>query len=77
MFSICWVSVLDYLVFMFTCKWGHGNTHLHWKSVRKSQMLPPSCSMAVVCVLTAKRVASRSRMFAVLPCCMARWQTCF
>lgn len=30
-FSICWVAVLDYLVFMFTCSWGHGNTHLHWE----------------------------------------------
>jgi hypothetical protein len=32
-FSICWVAVLDYLVFMFTCSWGHGNTHLRWTTV--------------------------------------------
>lgn len=32
-FSICWVAVLDYLVFMFTCAWGHGNTHLKWERV--------------------------------------------
>lgn len=32
-FSICWVAVLDYLVFMFTCSWGHNNMHLHWNTV--------------------------------------------
>lgn len=29
-FSICWVAVLDYLVFMFTCSWGINNKHIHW-----------------------------------------------
>jgi hypothetical protein len=29
-FSICWVSLLDYMIFMFTCNWGHSNTHVKW-----------------------------------------------
>ncbi len=36
-FSICWVAVVDYLVFMFTCSWGHENMHIHWDTVGETQ----------------------------------------
>lgn len=36
-FSICWVAVVDYLVFMFTCSWGTGNNHLKWTTMGETQ----------------------------------------
>jgi hypothetical protein len=50
-FSICWVAVLDYLVFMFECSWGHGNSHMHWPELgESSQEKGPCCD----CCLPAR-----------------------
>ncbi len=38
-FSICWVAIFDYIVYMFTCDWGHTNHHLKWKTESKHAML--------------------------------------
>lgn len=29
-FSICWVSCLDYMLYMFNCKWDDGGFHANW-----------------------------------------------
>lgn len=50
-FSICWVAVLDYLVFMFECSWGHGNTHMHWHKL--GEVPKKACMRSCLLLLSA------------------------
>jgi hypothetical protein len=36
-FSVMWVACFDYMIFMFTCSWTSGGTHVKWTD--KSELL--------------------------------------
>jgi hypothetical protein len=69
-FTICWVAVLDYMAYMFTCAWGGDNTHVHWSSVGAQRVRVRGCWWSLRARPWQQVQLTRARCDArVRPCC--------
>ncbi|WIA38773.1 hypothetical protein OEZ86_002065 [Tetradesmus obliquus] len=65
-FSVAWVSLFDYMVFMFTCHWGAGNNHVKWGD--HSCLTVPHLSNMIVAGVTAAIMAVAVVFLAMAEC---------